>query len=166
MSENRVIGINNQLPWKLPADLAWFKQNTLNKPVVMGRKTWESLPFRPLPGRLNIVITRDSHYALCNKKAEPIRDNVAIAATVEQAIELAESQNYGELMFIGGASLYEQVLGRVDCLYLTLVHENIQGDAWFPELDLQTWQEVFSESHKADEKNPHHYSFHIYCRSK
>ncbi len=165
MTENRVIGIDNKLPWKLPADLAWFKKHTLNKPVVMGRRTWESLPFRPLPGRLNIVITGDKNYRLRNTRGEEVKDNVSLTDSPEQAIALAESRHYEELMFIGGASLYAQVLDKVDCIYLTLVHEQIQGDAWFPELDLQSWQEIFCELHGADKNNPHQFSFHIYCRS-
>ncbi len=164
MAENRVIGIDNKLPWKLPADLAWFKKNTLNKPVVMGRKTWESLPFRPLPGRLNIIISRDKNYVLHNQKKEALKENVQIADSTEQAIDIAQAGQYEEVMFIGGASLYAQVLDKVNCIYLTLIHEAVEGDAWFPELDLQSWKETFSELHNADEKNPHQYSFHIYCR--
>lgn len=165
MAENRVIGINNQLPWHLPADLGWFKKNTLNKPVVMGRKTWESLPFRPLPGRVNIIVSRDANYQPVNNKNEPVPGAVLVAS-VDDAIELAKEKDFSELMFIGGAMLYEQVLPCVDCLYLTLVQGEFNGDAWFPEVDMTQWQETFRQDHKADEKNSHPYSFCIYERRK
>lgn len=163
MAENRVIGINNQLPWKLPADLAWFKKNTLNKPVVMGRKTWESLPFRPLPGRDNIIITRNNLYQARNKKNEII-DNAIVCCSVEEAIHFAMEQSYEELMFIGGATLYEQVLEQADCLYLTLVKGQFEADAWFPEIDFSQWRETYRQDNKPDDYNPHHYRFSIYQR--
>ena len=163
MAENRVIGINNQLPWRLPADLGWFKQNTMNKPIVMGRKTWESLPFRPLPGRVNIIVSRDKNYQPLNKKNELVSD-VIVVVSVDDAIQKAQQKNLSELMFIGGAMLYEQVLDKVDSLYLTLVKGNFDGDAWFPEIDFSQWQESFHQDNQPDEKNPHHYSFIIYQR--
>jgi len=168
MAENRVIGINNELPWKLPADLGWFKKNTLNKPIVMGRKTWESLPFRPLPGRLNIIVTRDKHYQPVNNQGliieHNVAKNIAKVASVEQAIVAAETVHASEVMFVGGAMLYQQVLDKADHLYLTRVHENFKGDAWFPEIDFSQWREVFCEHHQADQNNPHQYSFYIYQR--
>jgi len=165
MAENRVIGFNNQLPWHIPADLGWFKKNTLNKPVVMGRKTWESLPFRPLPGRANIIVTRDGNYQPENKKGDAVTDAIVVAS-VEEAIKVAEQQEFSELMFIGGAMLYQQVLSQADCLYLTLVQGEFNGDAWFPEVDMSQWQETFRQDNEPDEKNPHHYSFCIYQRRK
>ncbi len=161
MAEDRVIGIDNKLPWKLPADLAWFKKNTLNKPIVMGRKTWESLPFKPLPGRDNIIITRDKTYQAKNRKNELITDAI-ICASVDEAINYANKKGHEELMFIGGAMLYTQVLERADCLYLTLVKGRFAGDAWFPEINFSHWQERFSEDHEPDNDNPHHYRFSIY----
>jgi len=163
MAENRVIGINNKLPWHLPADLAWFKQNTLNKPIVMGRKTWESLPFRPLPGRVNIIVSRNEDYRPLNTKNK-IVEEALVVDSVNSAIKKAESENLSELVFIGGAMLYEQVLNKVDTLYLTLVKEDFDGDAWFPEIDFTQWQESFHQDNEPDEKNPHHYSFKIYQR--
>ena len=163
MAENRIIGINNQLPWHLPADLGWFKKNTLNKPVVMGRKTWESLPFRPLPGRANVIVTRDKDYQPLNKNGELVMD-AFLVASVDEAIELAQQKEFSELMFIGGAMLYEQVLSRVDCLYLTLVKGEFEGDAWFPEIDFSQWRETFHQDNEPDDKNPHHYSFCIFQR--
>jgi len=163
MAENRVIGINNQLPWHLPADLGWFKKNTLEKPVVMGRKTWESLPFRPLPGRTNIIVTRDPHYQPLNKKEEPVND-VVLVASVDEAIAIAKQKDFSELMFIGGAMLYKQVMEKVDCLYLTLVKGDFEGDAWFPEIDYTHWKKTYQQDNEPDEKNQHHYSFRIYER--
>ena len=163
MAENRVIGINNKLPWHLPADLAWFKQNTLNKPIVMGRKTWESLPFRPLPGRVNIIVSRNENYRPLNTKNK-IVEEALVVDSVNSAIKKAESENLSELVFIGGAMLYEQVLNKVDTLYLTIVKEDFDGDAWFPEIDFTQWQESFHQDNEPDEKNPHHYSFKIYQR--
>ncbi len=163
MAENRVIGLNNKLPWNLPADLAWFKKQTLNKPIVMGRKTWESLPFKPLPGRDNIIITRDANYQAKNKKNERVSSAI-VCISVTEAINYALSQGCDELMFIGGASLYTQVLDRVDYLYLTWVKGEFSGDAWFPEIDFSQWQESFSERHEADKNNLHSYQFSIYQR--
>ncbi len=163
MAEDRVIGIDNKLPWKLPADLAWFKKNTLNKPIVMGRKTWESLPFRPLPGRDNIIITRDKTYQASNKKKQLIEEAI-ICCSVDEAINYASQQGCEELMFIGGATLYEQVFDKADRLYLTLVKGQFKGDAWFPEIDFSTWQEEFFQDNSPDENNPHYYRFSIYKR--
>lgn len=163
MAEDRVIGINNKLPWKLPADLAWFKKNTLNKPIVMGRKTWESLPFRPLPGRDNIIITRDKSYQAMNKKEDWISSAI-ICSSIDESIDYAKAQGHEELMFIGGATLYEQVLDKVDCLYLTLVKGQFEGDAWFPEINFSKWSENYFEDNEPDENNRHHYRFSIYNR--
>ncbi len=163
MAEDHVIGIDNKLPWKLPADLAWFKKNTLNKPIVMGRKTWESLPFRPLPGRDNIIITRDKFYQANNKKNELVEDAI-ICCSVDEAIDYARQKGHKELMFIGGATLYEQVLEKTDCLYLTWVKGEFDGDAWFPEIDFSNWQEDYFQDNVPDENNLHHYRFSIYSR--
>ncbi len=163
MSENRVNGINNQLPWRLPADLGWFKKNTLNKPIVMGRKTWESLPFRPLPGRVNIIVSRDTHYQALNKKGDRVNDAI-IVTSVDEAINRANQDGLSELMFIGGAMLYRQVLDKVDCLYLTLVKGDFAGDAWFPELNWSQWQKSFRQYNDEDVKNLQYYSFRIFIR--
>ena len=163
MAEDRVIGIDNKLPWKLPADLAWFKKNTLNKPIVMGRKTWESLPFRPLPGRDNIIISRDKKYQAINNKNEPVAGAI-ICGSVDEAIDYASSRGNKELMFIGGATLYEQTLEKADCLYLTQVKGKFKGDAWFPEIDFSNWQETYFQDNTPDENNSHHYRFSIYSR--
>lgn len=163
IAEDRVIGMNNKLPWTLPADLAWFKKNTLNKPIVMGRKTWESLPFKPLPGRDNIIITHNKDYPIIHKKNESEYHTI-ICSSIDKAIAYAHQQNHQELMCIGGAMLYRQLLKQADCLYLTLVKGHFDGDAWFPEIDFSHWQQSYSEVHEPNKDNPHHYQFTIYQR--
>jgi len=154
MTDDRVIGIENRLPWKLPADMKWFRQHTLGKPIVMGRKTFESFGAKPLPERMNIVITRDRDY-----RAE----GAVVVHDIDEA--LAAAGDAEEVMIIGGASFYEQMLPRADRLYLTFVHADVEGDAWFPEFDRCQWREVFREDHEADEKNPYAYSFVILERA-
>ena len=133
MAENRVIGRNNSLPWRLPNDMRHFMQTTLGRPVIMGRKTFESMK-APLPGRTNIVLTQNPDWQ---------RDGVQVVATLKEAIELAESQGLidgvDEVMVIGGAQIYEMALPMADKLYVTLVHDEPQGDVFFPEFDLASW---------------------------
>jgi dihydrofolate reductase len=155
MDDNRLIGSNNGLPWKLPADMKWFRQHTLGKPIVMGRKTYESFGARPLPERTNIVITRDPDYR---------SDDAVIVHSVDEAIQ--EAGDAEELVIIGGASFYEQMLARADRLYITHVQGRFEGDAWFPDFDLDDWQEVERQSHAADDRNSHACTFIIYDRKK
>ncbi|MEE4360579.1 MAG: dihydrofolate reductase [Pseudomonadales bacterium] len=137
MAENRVIGRGNTLPWRLPGEMRYFRALTLGKPVIMGRRTFASLP-KPLPGRTNIVVTRDRAFA-----ADP---RVKIVHDLDAAIELATAQacidGVEELMVIGGAELYAAALPRADRLYMTLVHARPEGDTFFPEFDLAAWDEV------------------------
>jgi len=147
MAANRVIGNNNQLPWHLPADLKHFKQTTMGKPILMGRKTWESIG-RALPGRTNIVITRDENYAA---------PGCVVVHSIEAAMQAAQQQD--EVMVIGGAEFYRQVLPRADTIYLTRIHQDFEGDAFFPELDETGWQEVARVDCDADDRNPYAYSF-------
>lgn len=153
MAENRVIGRNNQLPWRIPADLRHFKALTLGKPVIMGRKTYESIG-RPLPGRDNIVITADSGYQA---------EGCQVVHSVEQALEAAGSCE--EAMIIGGANLYRQTLENADRLYLTLVKAEPEGDTWFPEIGLQQWREIERQAHTADESNEYDYDFVVLERA-
>lgn len=153
MAHDRVIGIENTLPWKLPADMKWFRQHTLGKPVIMGRKTYESFGARPLPDRLNIVVTRDPNYAA---------GAATVATSIDDAIEKAGDVT--EVMIIGGASFYEQTLPMADRLYLTEVDASIQGDAWFPDYDPAEWELVETHSHAVDEKNAYPMSFKILKR--
>ena len=153
MTDDRVIGIKNTLPWKLPNDMKWFRQNTLGKPIVMGRKTFESFGAKALPGRTNIIITRDKTY-----QAE---DSVVVYS-IDEALQAAGDVE--EVMIIGGASFYEQMLPKSDRLYLTLVHAEIEGDAWFPQFDLNDWNESESIEHDKDEKNSYPHKFVIFDR--
>jgi len=148
MADNRVIGIENRLPWKLPADMKWFRQNTMGKPIIMGRLTFESFGAKPLPGRRNIIISRNPAYTA---------DGIDVYTSLEDALQ--STQNSEETMIIGGMSLYKQALPLADRLYMTLIHANVEGDAWFPEFDLHEWQETARNDFPADEKNPHAYSF-------
>jgi dihydrofolate reductase len=153
MDEKRLIGNDNKLPWHLPADLAFFKRTTMGKPIIMGRKTFDSIG-RPLPGRQNIIITRDRTFTAqgCN-----------IANGIDEALSLV-SDEVEEAMLIGGASLYLQTLEQADVLYLTQIHHAFSGDTWFPEIDISQWSEVFRERHEPDEKNQFPYSFMKYIR--
>jgi dihydrofolate reductase len=151
MDENRVIGIKNRLPWKLSADMKWFREKTMGKPIVMGRKTFESFGAKPLPGRQNIVITRSADFSA---------EGVDVVHSIDEALHAAADAD--EIMIIGGASFYEQMLDRADRLYVTLVHANVEGDAWFPEVDFSQWREVYREDHGTDEKNQYPFSFLVY----
>jgi dihydrofolate reductase len=147
MSENHVIGVQNKLPWHMPADLQHFKTITINKPVMMGRKTYESIG-RPLPNRLNVIISRDPSF-----KA----DGCSVYHSVDDA--MSAIKNNEEIFIIGGAILFSEMLPRIKRIYLTVIHEHVEGDAFFPELNKKEWKEVESVKHHADERNPHDYSF-------
>ena len=154
MAHDRVIGLDNQMPWHLPADLAHFKRVTLGKPVLMGRKTFESIG-RPLPGRRNLVISRNPDYRA---------DGVEVIDSVEAALALLAGSDVAELMVIGGGHLYGQLLPRADRLYLTHIDLAVAGDTRFPAFDDEQWLLVESEAHPADEKNPHPYRFETWQR--
>lgn len=147
MAANHVIGRDNQLPWHLPADLKHFKQLTTGKPILMGRKTWESIG-RPLPERTSIVITRDPDYTAAG---------CVVVHSIDAALRAAE--HHDEVMVIGGSELYRQVLPQVSTIYLTRVHADIEGDAVFPKLDDSEWREVERTDCEPDENNAHVYSF-------
>jgi dihydrofolate reductase len=151
MADDRVIGINNTLPWKLPADMQWFRKHTLGKPIIMGRKTFESFGGRTLPDRSNIVITRDKDY-------QPGGDAI-VAHDIDAA--LAAAGDVDEVMIIGGASFYAQMLPRADRFYVTHIHGRFEGDAWFPDYEGYDWKEVSREEHAANEKNPYACTFLI-----
>ncbi len=154
-SENRVIGRNNKLPWNLPEDLRYFKQVTMGKPIIMGRKTYESIG-RPLPGRLNIVITRSRDYA---------RTGIEVVHSLDEALAQAASfceiNGQAEALIIGGADLYAQALPLTQRLYLTQVHATVEGDAFFPHLAGNAWREVGAQRFSADGCNPYDYSFQV-----
>ena len=152
MAENQVIGRNNQLPWHIRADLRHFRKLTMGRPIIMGRRTHESIG-RPLPGRDNIVITADRHYQA---------DGCQVVHSIEQA--LAAAGDCEEAMIIGGANLYRQTLAAADRLYMTLVKAKPEGDTWFPVIEPQQWREIERETHKADEQNDFDYDFVVLDR--
>ncbi len=152
MDSNRVIGKNNSLPWHLPADLAYFRQTTMGKPVIMGRKTFDSIG-KALPGRKNIVLTRDNNFEA---------PDCEIATDIDQAMSKVDGSV--EVMLIGGASLYEQTIHSADIIYLTLIHHEFNGDTWFPEINPKNWKLESRDDFERDEKNQFAYSFLKYLR--
>ena len=147
MDKNRLIGQGNRLPWKLPADMKHFRRLTLGKPVLMGRKTFESIG-KPLAKRTNIIVTHNRNYQA---------DGCIVTHSIDEALVVA--RDHEEVMVIGGASIYKLFLPRADRLYLTQIHESFVGDVYFPAFDRVDWQEVKCIDHQADEKNPYPYSF-------
>ncbi|HSM29272.1 MAG TPA: type 3 dihydrofolate reductase [Woeseiaceae bacterium] len=146
-SKNNVIGRDRGLPWHLPDDLRHFKRLTVGKPVIMGRRTFESIG-RPLPDRRNIVMTRDANYAA---------DGCDVVTSVEEALDAA--QGAGEVMVIGGGQVYRDFLPHADRVYLTRVQADVEGDTYFRDIDRIRWRLVSSEHHDADEK--HAYAFDL-----
>ena len=157
---NGVIGREGDLPWRLRSDLQRFKAITVGKPCLMGRKTWESLPLKPLPGRLNLVLTRDQSY-----EAEGMSKGALVCATLDEAIEIAretaEEDGVDEICVIGGTALFEAALPRARRLYITEVDAAPDGDAVFPAFDETAWVEVSSEPHAAGEKDDHAFTFRV-----
>ena len=156
-ADNYAIGKKNKLPWHLPADLKHFKDLTTGHAVIMGRRTFESLPNGPLPNRKNIVLTNI---------VEGDYDKYYEATSLRDAIDLCEHED--KLFIIGGASLFKQALvyPGIDTMYMTWIHAEIEADVFFPKFSQKEWQEVSREEFKADEKNPFDYSFCIYKRVK
>ncbi|PPI86586.1 type 3 dihydrofolate reductase [Candidatus Pantoea edessiphila] len=151
---NRFIGLKNNLMWRLPVDLSWFKKNTINKPVIMGRLTFESIG-RALPKRLNIVVSK--RYSKSK--------NVIWASSLDEAINIVNTSN--EIMIIGGASIYEQTINYADALYLTHVNTTIDGDKKFPYYNPCDWNLIFNKFHDIDKENIYSCNFEIlYRKSK
>ncbi|WP_019341872.1 dihydrofolate reductase [Stutzerimonas stutzeri] len=148
LADNRVIGLDNTMPWHLPADLKHFKAMTLGKPIIMGRKTWDSLG-RPLPGRLNLVVSRQPDLQL-----EGAETFTTLDAALVRAEQWAREQGVEELMLIGGAQLYTQALGQAQRLYLTRIEANPAGDAFFPVYDEAEWERVDNQPHPAEGAAP------------
>lgn len=155
VSENGVIGREGGLPWRLSADLRRFKQLTMGHPIIMGRRTWESIG-RPLPGRRTIVVSRRPDY-------QPDAD-VSVASSLDAAIEAAKASGDEEAFIIGGGELYREAIARGDRLYLTRVAASVEGDTLFPEVDWQEWRLLSSEDCAADEKNEYECQFQVYER--
>jgi len=151
--ENGLIGRDNDLPWKLSADLQYFRKVTMGKPIIMGRKTHESIG-RPLPGRLNIIITSDKNYSA---------EGCTVVDSIDAALQACGEVE--EAMVMGGASLYKQFLSQADRLYLTQVHASLEGDTWFPDWHKPDWQQISREDHLADDKNEFNYSFLVFERN-
>jgi len=157
-ADNNIIGKDNTMPWHLPADLAYFKKMTLGKPIIMGRKTYESIG-RPLPGRRNIVISRDESY---------VAEGIDTVTSVEHALALVDgsdgSQAVKEIMVIGGGAIYKHCLPNADRLYVTHIKAKVDGDTQFPNYDNASWQKTSSELRSSDEKNAYDLNFCVYER--
>ena len=156
MGKNRVIGKDSDLPWgrSLPSDLKHFHDMTLGKPVIMGRKTHESIG-KPLPDRTNIIITRDQSY-----KAE----GCIVVHTIDEALKAAG--NAEEVMVIGGSQIYKEFLPRANRMYLTFIDEEFQGDTYFPEYNIEEWKEISYKEHERDAENKYDFRFVVLERSK
>ncbi|MDG1121371.1 MAG: type 3 dihydrofolate reductase [Glaciecola sp.] len=148
MAHNRIIGADNDMPWHLPADLQHFRRTTMGKPVVMGRKTYESIG-KALPGRHNIVITTNTDYTLAD---------ASVVYSVDEALSLCAQED--EVMIIGGGSIYALLIEHTDTLHLTFIDKDVSGDTQFPDWTAYgEWQEISREAHQSDDKNPHDYEF-------
>ncbi len=152
MDQNRVIGYNNRLPWHLPRELQYVKKTTMGHPIVMGRKNYESIG-RPLPGRRNIVLTRNRTFTA---------PGCEIAYTVDDVYRMCKGE--AEIFIFGGEQIYKLFLPVANKLYLTKIHHSFPGDTFFPEIDTDEWKEVSATQGITDEKNPYTYYFHIYER--
>ena len=157
MDENRLIGRDNDLPWRLPDDMGWFRRQTMGKPCIMGRKTYDSLPdrFRPLPGRLNIVVTRNREYEA---------PGAVVVHSIGDAIKAAGDVE--EIAIIGGADLFRRLLPIADRLYLTQIHGAAEGDVYFPQFEMDGWDQTFRQEHPADERHRFAFTWLILDRNR
>lgn len=155
LTENRVIGKDNDLPWHLPDDMKYFMQTTLGHHVIMGRKNYESIPkkFRPLPNRTNIVVTRQEDYAA---------PGCIVVNSIAQGIDIAIENHEPEVFIIGGAEIYTQSLSMANRLYLTEIQTSLEGHAFFPAFDTHAWKEVSRKHHPMDEKHIYAFDFVVY----
>ncbi len=153
MAENRVIGRDNALPWRLPRDLRRFKRLTQGHTVIMGRRTFQSVEGGALPNRRSIVVTRDRSYQAPGAET---------AGSLREALDMAGERADDEVFILGGAEIFELALPRADRIYLTIVHAKPAGDTYFPEFDPAAWTLVEEERHEADERNAHAMSFRVY----
>ncbi|MFD1777435.1 dihydrofolate reductase [Fredinandcohnia salidurans] len=151
MDKNQLIGKDNDLPWRLPADLAYFKRVTMGHPIIMGRKTYDSIG-RPLPGRENIIVTRDTSY-----EAEGCK----VIHSIEEIVKMNE-QTDQELFVIGGAEIFKEILPHSDRLYITEINEEFKGDTYFSAFDKVEWKVISEEKGIKNEKNPYDYTFLVY----
>lgn len=154
VSENHVIGTDNHLPWNLASDFRYFKNKTWGMPVIMGRKTFESMK-KDLPGRINIVVT---------SKKDWNAENAFVVHSIEQGIAKAKESDAKEIFIIGGGKIFKETLGMVDRIYLTRVHATVNGDTYYPELSKSDWKQISTDPHPADEKNNYPYTFEVWER--
>jgi len=154
VSQNDIIGRQNDLPWHLPEDLKRFRRLTMGHPIIMGRRTYESIG-RPLPGRTSIIISRDQEYA---------RDGTVIVHSLDEALQSASAENGNEAFVIGGRAIFELALPRAGRLHMTVIHADVEGDVHFPAAALDSFTLVEDERHEADAKHAHDYSFRLYER--
>ena len=154
MDEKRLIGCDNRLPWNLPADMQWFRRQTMGKPVLMGRKTFDSIG-RPLPGRLNLIMTRQQGLEI---------EGCTVVHSLAEAVAAAGDAE--EIMVIGGAEIYARLLPMARRLYMTRIEHAFEGDTWFPDFDESEWNLVYREMHAVDEKNAWSCSFMILERKE
>jgi dihydrofolate reductase len=150
MDKNRLIGRDNDLPWRLPADLAYFKKVTMGHPIIMGRKTFEAIG-RPLPGRRNIIVTRNKQYE---------QPGCEVLYSIEDIYKVGSGTE--EVFVIGGAEIFKEVLPMMDRLYITYIDEEFEGDTYFPNINESEWRMISEEPGITDEKNPYHYRFVVY----
>lgn len=156
VAANRIIGKDNDLVWRLPADLRHFKNTTTGHYIIMGRKSFESIG-KPLPNRTSIIITRNQDYK---------QEGVFVAHSLESALAKAENDNQDKVFILGGGQIYKEAMSICDYMYITEVHESFEGDTFFPEIDHSIWEEVHREDFTADEKNKYNYSFVEYTRKR
>ena len=154
VARNNVIGAGNAIPWHCPADLQYFKRTTMGAPVMMGRKTWDSLQIKPLPGRQNIIVSRDLRFTA---------EECEVVNSIEEGLQLAA--NAKRVFVIGGEDIYKQVLHKADELYITYVDADVEGDRYFPQFSLQDWEQIREESYSADDKNLYDMVFRVYQKS-
>ena len=155
ISDNYAIGKDNDLIWNMPADLAYFKQVTKGHFVIMGRLSFESLGGKSLPGRVNIIVTRNREYR---------KENCLVFHSLEDALAAGDQHKQEEVFILGGGKIYAEALdkGLVNRMYITEIHGEFEGDTYFPRFDRSTWEEVKREDHEADEQNPYPYTFVVY----
>ncbi|RLQ95179.1 dihydrofolate reductase [Falsibacillus albus] len=155
MDENRLIGSGNRLPWRLPEDLKFFKNTTMNHPIVMGRKTFESIG-KPLPGRINIILTKDKTYK---------KEGCIVMNNKSQLLDWIESQEK-EVFITGGSEIFKQLMDEVDSLYVTKIYSSFEGDTYFPVMDWCGWKAVWAKKGIKNEKNPYDYEFYKYKKKQ
>lgn len=154
--ENGVIGLDGKLPWSLPADLKFFKEVTMTGDILMGRKTYEGLPSKPLPGRENIILTRNENYTVENEE-------VTVLNSIEEALEYNKKTDK-PLHVIGGKNIFIQFIDYVDVLYRTVIHDAFEGDTYIPDIDYSKFKLVSSKEGPVDEKNRHPHTYMVYER--